>query len=340
MHPIFAVITKVDEATRTITGRAVQEVVDRDNEIFDYASSRPEFERWSADVFADSGGKSYGNVRSMHSNIAAGKLTDIRFEDAEKAIDVSAKIIDEGEWQKCLEGVHTGFSIGGRYKRKWWEVSPTGQIVTRYTAVPTELSLVDRPAVPTAKFFSVHKKNGTIEKRAFAQPTAETLAKAVATGLALVGALPNGTVNFIKTVHARGPSRPEPDFLCKFPVQHLKKDAIDEAIAKAQRQPRALHPYAERTVDMAALARMLERGRRLRKLGLPPQSANGINGGALADDGADGTWNRDAAPSARTSQLGPRHAASISNGRAPATQDDVTIAALKVIFRAAPKRGL
>jgi hypothetical protein len=92
---------------------------------------------------------------------------------------------------------------------------------------------------------------------------------------------------------------------------------------------------------MDALNRMLERGRRLRKgLTLPPQSANAQNGGALADDGADGTWNRDPAPSARTSQLGPPHAASITDGRSPATQDDATVKALKAIFAAGPRRTL
>ena len=76
MTPIFARIYKVDEETRTVTGRAAQEVVDRDNELFDYTSSKPEFMKWSAEVHADSGGQSLGNVRSMHGNVAAGKLTD------------------------------------------------------------------------------------------------------------------------------------------------------------------------------------------------------------------------------------------------------------------------
>jgi len=166
MQPIFARIYKVDEATRTVYGRAAQEVVDRDNELFDYASSKPEFQKWSAEVFADTAGKSYGNVRSMHGNIAAGKLTEITFEDAEKAIDVAAKIVDNNEWDKCMEGVHTGFSIGGRYARKWSEPI-NGKMVTRYTAVPSEISIVDRPCIPTAKFFSIHKRDGSIVEKEF-----------------------------------------------------------------------------------------------------------------------------------------------------------------------------
>lgn len=166
MHPMFARITKVDEATRTVTGRAAQEVVDRDNEMFDYASSKPEFMKWSAEVSADSGGKSLGNIRSMHGNVAAGKITNIDFNDVEKAIDISAKIIDNNEWEKVMEGVHTGFSIGGRYARKWAE-PVNGKMVQRYTAVPAEISIVDRPCCPTAKFFTIHKRDGSIVKREF-----------------------------------------------------------------------------------------------------------------------------------------------------------------------------
>lgn len=166
MPRIFARITKVDEETRTVHGRAAQELVDRDQEIFHYDSSKPEFMKWSAEVSADTDGASLGNVRAMHGNVAAGKLTDIEFDDIEKAIDVSAKIVDDNEWKKVLEGVYTGFSIGGRYAKKW-PAAVNGKMVNYYTAVPSEISIVDRPCNPTAKFFSVHKKDGTVEKRAF-----------------------------------------------------------------------------------------------------------------------------------------------------------------------------
>lgn len=167
LSPIFCRITKVDEKRREVTGRATQEAVDRDGEIMDYATTKPEFMKWSAEVSADTGGKSLGNVRSMHGNVAAGKLTNIDFNDVEKAIDVTAKIVDPVEWDKVLEGVHTGFSIGGRYARKWAEPI-AGKMVTRYTAVPSEISIVDRPCCPTAKFFTIHKHDGSVVKREFA----------------------------------------------------------------------------------------------------------------------------------------------------------------------------
>jgi hypothetical protein len=177
-------------------------------------------------------------------------------------------------------------------------------------------------------------------KRAFAQPSAESLAKAVTDGLKLVGAL-GGTVGMIKAAHARGPSPLTPDFLHKYPAQNLTKDATNVAIAKAQRTPRSIHPTATRTVDTAALNRMLERGRRLRKLGLPPQSTNANwTDAPLADDGATAAIRAAPAPSANTSQLGPRHAASITDGRVPAKVDDVTAQTLKAIFAAGPRRTL
>jgi hypothetical protein len=173
---IFARITKVDEATGLVYGRAVQEVVDRSGEIFDYDSSKPNFEKWSTDLAKATDGKSVGNVRAMHGKVAAGKLNEITFNDAEKAVDVVAEVVDPVEREKCLKGVYTGFSIGGSYAAKWPDEVNKG--VTRYTANPTEISLVDMPCVPTANF-TVVKADGAEELRKFetSLDNAEGLAK-------------------------------------------------------------------------------------------------------------------------------------------------------------------
>ena len=165
---VFAQITKVDEAKREVWGRAAQEVPDHSGEILDYETSKPFFEQWSSDVAKASDGKSLGNVRSMHGNVAAGKVINMAFDDTSKAINIGVKVVDDNEWQKVLEGVHTGFSIGGKYVKRW----PDGDL-TRYTADPGEVSLVDRPCIPTATFFDVVKADGAIEKVAFkSQPEA------------------------------------------------------------------------------------------------------------------------------------------------------------------------
>jgi hypothetical protein len=161
---LFLPLAKVDLDQRLVTGVVTAETPDRSGEICDYASSKPLFEKWSAEALAASGGKSLGAVRSMHGRVAAGKLTDIAFDDKAKRIVVAAKIVDDDEWKKVVEGVYTGFSQGGRYVKRWPD--PDTEL-TRYTAEPQEISLVDLPCLPDATFEVV--KDGVVEKRAFAK---------------------------------------------------------------------------------------------------------------------------------------------------------------------------
>jgi len=166
---LFLPLHKVDLDRRLVTGVATAEAPDRSGEICDYVSSKPYFEKWSAEALAASGGKSMGAVRAMHGRIAAGKLTDIAFDDDAKRIVVEAKVVDDDEWRKVQEGVYTGFSQGGRYVKRWPD-EDTGLV--RYTAEPHEISLVDLPCLPDATFEVV--KGGVVEKRAFATPDRQT----------------------------------------------------------------------------------------------------------------------------------------------------------------------
>ena len=158
---LFAALTKVDEARREVWGLATAEVVDKEGEIFDYASSKPYFEEWSRGISDATLGRSLGNVREMHQSSAVGKLVDLQFDDQRKTIAVGAKIVDDPAWQKCLEGVYTGFSIGGRYVSLW----PDGEFL-RFTAQPVEISVVDNPAVPNAHFTAI-KADGSLEVKSF-----------------------------------------------------------------------------------------------------------------------------------------------------------------------------
>jgi hypothetical protein len=162
---LFLPLTKVDIDERIVHGVATAEAPDRSGEICDYDSTKPYFEAWSQDALAASGGKSLGAVRAMHARIAAGKLTDLAFDDEGKRILVAAKIVDDDEWEKVVEGVYTGFSQGGRYVKRWSDAE-TG--LMRYTANPTEISLVDVPCLPGATFQVV--KDGIVEERAFVAP--------------------------------------------------------------------------------------------------------------------------------------------------------------------------
>lgn len=161
---LFIPITKVDVARRLVYGTLSEEIPDKSGEILDYVSAKPAFMEWSEQSRRASGGKSLGNVRAMHSNIAAGKLTDISFNDEAKRIEGVAKIVDDDEWKKVLEGVYTGFSIGGGYARRWPDMQRPD--LMRYTPTLSEVSLADNPAVPTATF-EVVKQDGSVELRKF-----------------------------------------------------------------------------------------------------------------------------------------------------------------------------
>jgi hypothetical protein len=170
----FIPITKVDTQKRQVWGWAATETPDHANEIMDYDSSKPRWEKWSQDTMDRSGGKSLGNLRSMHKPIAAGKLIEFRPDDASKGIYVGAEVVDEEEWRKVEAGVYTGFSVGGSYVKRWPD-RLAGK--TRYTAQPAELSLVDAPCIPTATF-QVIKMDGAEETRAFAPTNGQNVLKA------------------------------------------------------------------------------------------------------------------------------------------------------------------
>lgn len=162
---MFARLYKVDEARREVWGRLAEEIPDSAKEVFDYASSKPHFEAWTAEFQKNTGGKSYGNLRAMHNLVAAGKLIAINFDDVEKAIDIGTKVVDDNEWEKVEEGVYTGFSVGGKYLKKWSD----GKNM-RYTGKPNEVSLVDKPCIPTATFYEVIKMDGSVVKAEFKTP--------------------------------------------------------------------------------------------------------------------------------------------------------------------------
>lgn len=169
---IFARLTKVNESERTVEGVIADETPDKASEVFDYAASKPHFQAWSEGIAKATDGKNLGNVRVMHGNTVAGVTKAIEFNDDAKAITVKAHIVDDNEWKKTLAGCYTGFSIGGRYEKKWDDGD-----LKRYAAIPSEYSLVDLPCNPSAQF-TVVKADGSEELRKFEATTdAEALTK-------------------------------------------------------------------------------------------------------------------------------------------------------------------
>jgi len=144
----FLPLNKVDEVRHEVWGIAAVEQPDQSGEIMDYEKSKPHFWQWSKRVQKASQGKSLGNVRDSHTSKAVGKVIKLLFDDKAKAIRVGTKIVDSQAWQKVVEGVFTGFSVGGVYGKRWPDPENKGFI--RYEAIPTEISLVDLPCIPGA----------------------------------------------------------------------------------------------------------------------------------------------------------------------------------------------
>lgn len=152
---------------------------DHDGEILDYEGSLPYFRAWSSTQFANSGGKSYGNVRIQHdAKRVGGLLTGIQFDDTNRQIKVSAQILDPTAKQMLQAGALTGFSIGGSYVSK----TPLPGGLVSYVANPVEISVVDRPCSPSATFSLVHS-DGRVELRKFLDRSNSSELMRVAQGL-------------------------------------------------------------------------------------------------------------------------------------------------------------
>ena len=218
--------TKVDEAKRLVSGIATCESVDKAGEVCDYESTVPYYKAWSEGFMAKTDGKSLGNVREMHGNVAAGKLVEVVFNDAAKAIEITAKVVDEGSWAKVREGVLTGFSQGGAYVKKW---EKDGNV--HYTADPAEVSLVDAPCLPDSTFQFV-RADGAVEMRKF-----QTVTKTVA-----------------KTLNEKyaGIEQPEQWWLAKDGSKHANKEAAFKHNAKIAQANNPLSAALEKLTDAIA----------------------------------------------------------------------------------------
>ena len=152
---LFGGFVKVD-ATKHQVFAYFDETPDRDGEIMDYKSTKPHFLKWAKQQYDASNKLSWGNVRAMHGDIAAGKVIEFNANDEKRRFEFLMEIVDENEWQKCLQGVYTGISPSGDYLKKWKDGN-----FTRYEGMPKELSLGDRVSNPNAIFRMV-KMDGSV----------------------------------------------------------------------------------------------------------------------------------------------------------------------------------
>lgn len=131
----FLPIMKIDKDKRTVTGYASTEAKDSDGEIVKLDAVKaalPDYMKW-------------GNIREMHGLSAVGTAEEANFD--RKGLLLTAKISDDRAWQKVVDNVYKGFSVGGRVKSR----DPSNNHIITAIGM-TEISLVDRPSNPECKF--------------------------------------------------------------------------------------------------------------------------------------------------------------------------------------------
>jgi hypothetical protein len=242
---MFIQLRKVDEAQRLVYGW-VDETPDHAREVMDYAKSKPRFEAWSKAQAEASDGKSYGNIRAMHAKVAAGVIPEpLEYDDEAKRISFWAKVTDEAEWTKVATGTYTGFSPGGAYGQTWADPMLKGH--RRYEAIPTEMSLVDKPCIPSATFQFI-KADGIVEDREFEalaklyEPTNDEV-KAEAREMAKAAGKPDSWKDHVVKARAELIKRhaEAPDGGTEV-VEQTAEQRLADALAKAAAAPK---PYGD-----------------------------------------------------------------------------------------------
>jgi hypothetical protein len=138
---------KHDDGTMTVYGKATDDTLDLDQQICDPTWLDTAMPQWF---------KSGGNIREMHTSIAAGVAKE--YEKKNDGHYISALVVDPLSVKKVENGVLKGFSIGIKSPRVVRDTKAVnGRIVDGQII---EVSLVDRPANPAAKLIMAKSVEG------------------------------------------------------------------------------------------------------------------------------------------------------------------------------------
>ena len=134
MH-FYGSIQKIDAEQRMVFGYASTEAVDMAGEIVLKSAIEA-----ALDDYLE-----FANLREMHQLSAVGTTEEASVDD--KGLYIGAKVVDDIAWGKVTSGVYKGFSVGGKTLAR----DPNNKkIITKMLL--TEISLVDRPSNPEARF--------------------------------------------------------------------------------------------------------------------------------------------------------------------------------------------
>lgn len=160
---IFVPFIKVDAQKREVWGVVTAEVPDKEDEVCDYAGTKPHYQALIDEMSKATDGGNYCPLREMHQPSAVGKGIGYELRDLDKEIFFGYKVVDDTAWRKVEEKVYTGFSHGG-VKVGEDIPDPVFKGCMRYVAKPSEVSLVDNPCLGVAHFQYV-SKTGDVELR-------------------------------------------------------------------------------------------------------------------------------------------------------------------------------
>ena len=135
-----------------VKGLATDDTLDLDEQICDPKWLKSAMPKWME----------IGNIREMHNSKAVGKATEM--EQTGTGFVVTAKVVDPVAATMVDEGIYTGFSIGIKGARIVKDDKAPGGRIVDGTIV--EVSLVDRPANPSAKIEIAKSVGGELVKGA------------------------------------------------------------------------------------------------------------------------------------------------------------------------------
>ena len=214
----FIPFVKMDAQKQEVWGVVTAEIPDKEDEVCDYAKSKPYYEEVIDEMDKATDGENFMPLRAMHQLEAVGKGIGYEFRDHDKEIFFGFKVVDPAAWKKVEERVYTGFSHGGVVVGQKVP-DPVFKGCMRYVAKPSEVSLVDNPCLGVAHFTYV-SKTGEIslrKNRSVAEQSVNQLAKTLASlqkQVTDLAARPNGALGKeVRTKRVAGEDLPASAFL-------------------------------------------------------------------------------------------------------------------------------
>ncbi len=194
----YVPFSKVDEDKKLVSGIATSEAIDSYGDIVRITAiekALPEY-------------LEFGNIREMHGPSAVGTIKEHDLDKKKKNLHITVKVVDDAAWEKVIEGVYKGFSIGGNIiDAVFLQVEVPASVITDNDEIDEkllkqyasgeldcekeedtvwvytggfeileleliEISLVDRPACPEALIDSFKSRHQTfVPDRAFVMKT-------------------------------------------------------------------------------------------------------------------------------------------------------------------------